>query len=52
MEDDERSGHPLAHKIDESVEKVRDLMDSVNLTCYVEILKQLHEAVHRERSEF
>jgi len=56
MEDDERSGCPISNRTDENVKKVQNLVHldrrfGINQAYCVEILKQLHEAVHIKRPE-
>jgi hypothetical protein len=54
VEDDESSSRPKSHRIDENVEKLRDLVVSDTLLSmnqvYVEILKRLREAVPTKKS--
>jgi hypothetical protein len=51
VEDGERSGCPRSHRTDMSVEKVWNLVHSVNQAYYMEILKWLCVALCRKRPE-
>jgi hypothetical protein len=51
LEDDERNCRPRSHRTDEDVEKVQNLVHSINQAYYVQILKRLHVAVRRKRPE-
>jgi hypothetical protein len=54
--DDDRSDCPRSHRTNENVEKVQNLVhsdrhSSINQVYCVEVLKWLHEAVHKKRPE-
>jgi hypothetical protein len=50
--EDDRRDHPRSHTTNEDVEKCGIwCIQTVNQAYYVEIIKQLHEGVHRKRPE-
>jgi hypothetical protein len=51
VEKDERSDCSRSHRTNENAEKMQNLVQTVNKAYYVEILKQLSEAVFRKRLE-